>query len=98
MPRDEPEKLNRLRLVVGLALLVFSLIPWFVAAIMPFVGFSAGTAAASIGGLIVAAEVIGAVAVVVLGREALGAIRARFRPRSRERSDESQAEHFDRKP
>ena len=82
MPRDGPKKLKRLRLTVGVSLLVLSLVPWMVAAIVPFVGSSPGTVAASIGGLIVIAEVIGAVAVIVLGQEAYGTIRAKLRQRS----------------
>ena len=82
MPRDRSEKWKKLRLAVGVGLLVLSLVPWIIAAIMPFVGSSPGTVAASIGGLIVIGEIIGAVAVVVLGREAYGTIRARLRRRS----------------
>ncbi len=98
MPRHRPKKLQRLRLAVGVGLLVLSFVPWIIAAIMPFVGSSPGTVAASIGGLIVIAEVIGAVAVVVLGHEAYGAIRAKLRRRSLRRSDESHPPaRFDRR-
>ena len=88
MPFPRPNELHKLRLAVGVGLLVLSFVPWIIAAIMPFVGLSPGTVAASIGGLIVIAEVIGAVAVVVLGHEAYGAIRAKLRGRSLGRSDE----------
>ena len=87
------KELKRLRLAVGVGLLVLSFVPWIAAAIMPFVGWSAGTVAASIGGLIVVAEVVGAVAVVVLGHEAYGTIRARLRRRSLSGSDESPPAH-----
>ncbi len=89
MLRDRPRP-KRVRLAIGVGLLILSLVPWIVAAIMPFIGSSPGTVAASIGGLIVTAEVIGAVAVVVLGQEAYGIIRGKFRRGARQRSDESQ--------
>ena len=86
MLRDRPRP-KRVRFAIGVGLLILSPVPWIVAAIMPFIGSSPGTVAASIGGLIVTAEVIGA---VVLGQEAYGIIRGKFRRRARQRSDESQ--------
>ncbi len=98
MPVDRSKQLKKLRLVVGVGLLILSVVPWIIAAIVPFLGSSAGSMAASIGGLLVTAEVIGAIAVVVLGREAYGAIRAKLRRRSLRRSDESHLPaRFDRR-
>jgi len=72
---------SRTRWRIGVALLVLSFVPWAIAAIVPFFGLSAERVVASVGGLIVGAEIIGALAVVVLGREAYQSIRARLRLR-----------------
>ena len=97
MPRHRPKEPQKLRLAVGVGLLVLSLVPWIIAMIMPFLGSSPATVAASIGGLILTAEVIGAVAVVVLGHEAYGAIRGKLRRRSLGRSDGSHVPAPDRR-
>ena len=91
MPGDRSKQLKKLRLAVGVGLLILSVVPWIIAAIVPFLGSSAGSMAASIGGLLVTAEVIGAIAVVVLGREAYATLRARFRREKRLASDDPTA-------
>jgi hypothetical protein len=70
-----------MRWSIGAALLVLSFVPWAIAAIVPFFGLSAERVVATMGGLIVGAEIIGALAVAVLGREAYQSIRARLRLR-----------------
>ena len=80
-------KQGRIRLAIGIALLVLSFVPWGIAAAVPFLGFSAERAAAAMSGLVIGAEIIGALAVVVLGREAYLAIRAKIRLRRFSRRD-----------
>lgn len=48
--------------------MVLSLVPWGIAAAIPFAGLSGATAAAVVTGLLVLAEVLFALAVLVLGR------------------------------
>jgi hypothetical protein len=77
---------RRGRLVLGSALLGLSLVPWVVAPVVPFLGFEPARAAVLIGGLVGSAELIGALAVAVLGREACTALRARWRRRKPEKA------------
>ena len=70
---------DRNRLKVGWTLMVLSLVPWGIAAAIPFAGLSVGTAAAVVTGLIVLAEVIFAVAVLVLGRTVWQKFKERFK-------------------
>ena len=79
MGRSRPS--SRMRWGIGFALLVLSFVPWLIAVVVPFLGWSAQRVVAAMGGLIVGAEIIGALAVVVLGREAYQSIRARLRLR-----------------
>jgi len=72
---------SRIRWTVGFALLVLSFVPWLIVVIVPFLGLSAERVVAAMGRLIVGAEIIGALAVLVLGREAYQSIRAKMRPR-----------------
>ena len=71
--------MKRPRLIVGSALLGLSLVPWIVSPFVPFLGMRAELAGTVIGGLIISAELVGALAVWVLGREAYQAIRQRLR-------------------
>lgn len=59
--------------------MVLSLVPWGIAAAIPFAGLSVGTAAAVVTGLIVLAEVLFAVAVLVLGRTVWQKFKRRFK-------------------
>ena len=70
---------DRNRLKVGWTLMVLSLVPWGIAAAIPFAGLSVGTAAAVVTGLLVLAEVIFAVAVLVLGRTVWQKFKGRFK-------------------
>lgn len=78
--------MRRSRLALGSALFGLSLVPWAVAPVVPFLGFEPAQAAALVGGLVVGAEAIGLLAVVVLGREAYDALRARWRRRRPEKN------------
>jgi hypothetical protein len=78
--------MNRSRLVLGWILFGLSLAPWVMAPAVPLLGLDAARSAALVGGLLLGAEVIGVLAVAVLGREAVGALRARWRRRRKEES------------
>ena len=84
------ETWNKNRLKVGWALMVLSIVPWGIAAAVPFVGLSAGTAAAVVAGLIILAEVVFAIAILILGRTAWQKFKDRFRkaPSGEVRSDQ----------
>lgn len=71
--------------MLGGALFGLSLVPWGVAPVVPFLGFEPARAAALVGGLLVGAEVIGALAVAVLGRKAYQELRGRWRRRRPEK-------------
>jgi hypothetical protein len=81
--------------MLGGLLFGLSLVPWLAAPVVPFLGFEPARAAVWIGGLLGGAELIGALAVAVLGREACTALRARWR-RARA-SGASGAENEDRR-
>ena len=70
---------GRGRFVLGCVLLVISFVPWAVAAFIPLLGLPAGQLASVIAALLIGAEVIGAIAVAVLGREAYARITRRLR-------------------
>ena len=70
------------RFVLGCALFVLSLVPWAVAPVIPFLGFETTRAATLVASMILGAELIGVLALSVLGREAYAALRARLRRRS----------------
>ncbi len=67
------------RLVFGCALLVISIVPWVVAAFIPLLGWPTGQVASVIAALLIGAEIVGALAIAVLGREAYTRITRRFR-------------------
>ncbi|MFQ5416833.1 MAG: transporter suffix domain-containing protein [Myxococcota bacterium] len=67
--------MRRRRLIAGWVLFGLSLLPWAVAPVVPFLGMPATRTMAAIGALVVGAEVVGALAVLVLGREAYAAFR-----------------------
>ena len=81
---------DRNRLKVGWTLMGLSLVPWGIAAAIPFAGLSVATAAAVVTGLLVLAEVIFALAVLVLGRTVWRKFKDRFKtaPSGKERSDQ----------
>ena len=74
--------MTRRRLVLGGILLGLSLVPWAVAAVVPFLGLPASQTAGAIGILLVGGEIVGALAVLVLGREAVARLRRRWFRRS----------------
>ena len=69
---------DRNRLKVGWTLMVLSLVPWVIAAAIPFAGLSVATAAAVVTGMLVLAEVLFALAVLVLGRTVWQKFKDRF--------------------
>ncbi len=77
----------RSRLVFGCVLLVISIVPWAVAPFTPLLGLPAGQLASAIAALLIGAEIIGAVAVAVLGREANARITRRLRQSKRKTND-----------
>ena len=85
------------RLVFGCALLVFSIVPWAVAPFTPLLGLPAGQLASVITALVVGAEIIGAAAVAVLGREAYARITRRLR-RSKNKTQQCSGFSNDRRP
>lgn len=74
---------GRRRIAFGVVLLVLSLLPWIAAPFVPLLGLPAAELAGVVGALLVAAEVIGALAVLVLGREAYEHIKSRFKSKAR---------------
>jgi hypothetical protein len=72
------------RLVFGCVLLALSIVPWVVAPFTTLIGLPAGQLASVIAALLIGAEVIGAIAVAVLGREAYVRITGRLRRSNKE--------------
>ena len=72
---------GRGRLVLGGILLVLSIVPWAIAPFTALLGLPVGQLASVIAALLIGAEIIGAAAVAVLGREAYVRIRRRLRRR-----------------
>ncbi len=77
--RTREISLGRGRLVFGCVLLVISIVGWAVAPFTPLLGLPARQLASVIAALLIGAEIIGAVAVFVLGREAYARITRRLR-------------------
>ena len=72
---------SRRRIALGVVLLVLSVLPWIAAPFVPLLGLPAVELAGVVGTLLIGAEVIGALAVLVLGREAYEHIKSRFKSR-----------------
>jgi hypothetical protein len=72
---------GRGRIVLGCALLVLSIVPWAIAPLTPLLGLPGGRLAGAIASLLVAGEILGALAIAVLGREAYDRIKHRLRRR-----------------
>ena len=70
---------GRGRLVLGCVLLVLSILPWAIAPFTALLGLSTGRLASVIAVLLIGAEIIGAAAIAVLGREAYVRITRRLR-------------------
>ena len=83
---------GRRRVALGVVLLVLSVLPWIAAPFVPLLGLPAGELAAVVGTLLLGAEVIGALAVLVLGREAYERIKSRFKSRRGEPAQEARHE------
>ncbi len=79
MAESTESSLGRGRLVLGCVLLGISVVPWAVAPFTPLLGLPGGQLASLIAGLLIGAEIVGAVAVAVLGREAYTRITRRLR-------------------
>ena len=71
--------LTRGRLVFGCALLVISIVPWVLAPFTPLLGLPADQLVGVIAALLIGAEIVGVVAIAVLGREAYIRITQRMR-------------------
>ncbi len=82
---------GRGRLVLGCVLLVLSILPWAIAPFTALLGLSTGQFASVIAALLIGAEIIGAIAIAVLGREAYARITRRLR---RPRNTTRDAPHF----
>ena len=65
--------------MLGYALLLISMIPWVVVPFTPLLGLPKSQLSAVIAALVVGAEIIGAIEVAVLGKEAYDRIVSRFR-------------------
>ena len=78
---------GRGRLVLGCILLVLSIVPWAIAPFTALLGLPVGQLASVIAVLLIGAEIIGAAAIAVLGREAYVRIRRRLRRREKPPSD-----------
>jgi hypothetical protein len=81
---------SRGRLVFGCVLLVISIIPWVVAPLTPLLGLPAAQLARVVAALLIGAEIIGAVAIVVLGKEAYTRIKRRLWPSNNRAPNSSQ--------
>jgi hypothetical protein len=68
------------RLVFGCVLLLLSVIPWAIVPFTPLLGLPNGQLASVVAALLIGAEIIGAVAIAVLGRESYLRITRRLRP------------------
>ncbi len=82
--------LARGRLVFGCVLLVISIVPWAVAPFTPQLRLPSGQLASVIAALLIGAEIIGAVAIAVLGREAYTRITRHLRLSKNTTRDASQ--------
>jgi hypothetical protein len=78
-PTQDPP--GRGRLVLGCVLLVLSIVPWAIAPFTALLAWPGGRLAATPAALLILAEVIGAAALAVLGREAYARITRRLRRR-----------------
>ena len=76
---------GRRRIALGVVLLVLSILPWVAAPFVPLLGWPAGELAIAVGILLFSGEVLGALAFLVLGREAYERIKSRFKSRPRDR-------------
>jgi hypothetical protein len=83
---------GRRRIALGVVLLVLSVLPWIAAPFVPLLGLPAGRLAGVVGMLLLSAEVIGALAVLVLGREAYEQIKSRLKSRRGESTQEARNE------
>lgn len=81
---------GRGRLVFGCVLLGISIIPWVVAPLTPLLGLPAAQFASVVAALLIGAEIIGAVAIVVLGKEAYTRIKRRLCRSNNRAPDSSQ--------
>lgn len=79
MAESTETPLGRRRLIFGCVLLATSIVPWAVAPFMPLLGLPAGQLASVVAAMLIGAEIVGAVAVAVLGREVYTRITRRFR-------------------
>ena len=70
MTKSSKTSLGRDRLALGYVLLVLSIVPWLVVPFTPLLGLPGSQLSGVIGVLVIGAEIAGAVAVAVLGREA----------------------------
>jgi hypothetical protein len=77
--------------VLGCVLLVLSILPWAIAPFAALVGLPTGQLASVIAALLIGAEIIGAAAIAVLGREAYARITRHLR---RPRNTTRDAPHF----
>ena len=75
--RESP--LGRGRLVFGCVLMVLSVVPWVAAPFMPLLGLPAAELASVVAAMLIGAEIVGAIAIAVLGREAYARITRRLR-------------------
>lgn len=70
---------GRGRIGLGCFLLGLSIVPWAVAPFTPLLGLPAAQLASVVAALLIGAEITGAVAIAVLGREAYARITRRLR-------------------
>ena len=90
MAESTEVSLARGRLVFGCVLLVISFVPWAVAPFIPLLGLPTGQLVSVVAALLIGAEIIGAVAVAVLGREAYTHITRHLRRSKNTTRDASQ--------
>ncbi len=79
MTESSSSPLARDRLILGCVLLGLSLVPWAVVPFTPLLGLPAGQLASVIAVLVIGAEIMGLIAIAVLGKEAYGHIIRRLR-------------------
>jgi hypothetical protein len=82
MPETKAITPGRGRIVLGCALLVLSIVPWAIAPLTPLLGLPGGRLVGAIASLVVVGEILGALAIAVLGREAYDRITRRLRRRA----------------
>ena len=70
---------KKVRLWIGGSLAAAAIVAVLLAAVVPFMGLSGGKTAAVIAALVIAAEVLAAVALLVLGKEIYRHIQAKLR-------------------